>query len=126
AVDQPAAVGRERGAERAAVARRARVHVAGLAVVRAHDVLRELRVVVPVARAGALREPDPAAVRPERRADALAPVLAADELDARAAVHVEQLERWLVRAAEIAHGRDDVLAVRRPLRRLRAVRLALR
>src|SRR5690606_26506749 len=126
AVHEPAPVRRQRGAEGAADALHALVRLAALAVVREDPVEGKLRVVVPVAPARALRVPDPAAVRAELRAERLAEPLGLEQLHARPAVDVPEAE---VRIAPVPEGagaeaRHHVATVGRPVRRLRAVRVA--
>ena len=124
AEDEPASVGRQGGPDRRAVARRPGVALAALGVVGLQLVLRELRVVGPVA--GAPGVPDVPAVGRHRRAEHLEAVGLGHRLDAAAAVDVKQLELRQPAAPEVAHGGDYVVAVRHPLGRLRAVGVALR
>ena len=123
AVDQPAAIGREGGADAGAVPRGAGEVLAGLAVVDGQLVLGELGIVGPVA--GAPRVPDVAAARVEGAAEGLEILGLVDQLHARAAVHVVQPELGQAAAAEAPLGRDDVVAVRGPVGRLGAVGGAL-
>ena len=124
AEDEPAAVGRQRRPDRRAVTRRPSVALAGLGVVGLELVLRKLRVVGPVA--GAPGVPDIAAVGRHRGSDHLQVVGLGHRLDPAAAVDVEQLELRQPASPEVAHGGDDVVAVRHPLGRLGAVRVPLR
>ena len=124
AEDEPAPIGRQGGTDRRAVARRPRVALAALGVVGLELVLGELRVEGPIA--GAPGVPDVASVGRHRGSDHLEVVRFRHRLDPAAAVHMEQLELRQSAAPEVAHGGDHVVAVRHPLGRFGAVRVALR
>ena len=98
AVDEPATVGREGGADAGAVPRGAGEVLAGLTVVDGQLILGELGVVGPVA--GAPRVPDVAAARVEGGAEGFEILGLVDQLHARAAVHVVQPELGEAAAAE--------------------------
>ena len=120
AVDQPGPVGRDRRAERRAVARGPDVLLPGLPVVDAELVLRQDGVVLP--QPLPLREPDVPPVGRRGRPGDAPRLRLVDELHPGAAVDVPHPE---LRVALVAAGerprpdrRDHVVAVRQPVRRL--------
>ena len=121
AVDQPAPVGAEGGAEGAAVAERAGGRLAGLAIVDGQLVLAHAGVVFPAA--GAVGVPDGASVRAEGGPGGAAVGGLVDELDSGAAVDVVEPELAL---SGRLFGGDHVVTVGGPLGRLVGARLALR
>ncbi len=114
AVDQPLAIGRQRGSETRAVARRAGIGLARLPIVHGELVLGQVGVVIPVARSPG--EPHTTPVGTERRAHRLQPLGLLEELCARATLHMKEMQPRQVPAPEVAHPGDDVVPVRRPLR----------
>src|SRR5690606_13217380 len=121
-VDEPPPVRRERRTEGRAVPERLRPYLPRLPIEDGELVVPHRRVVLPAARPPG--EPDLPRVGAERRARRPERGRLPDQLDPRAALDVVEPELALRAAALASH--DDVLPVRRPLRRLVRRVLALR